>query len=124
MGGGLCLRHVTIDEVVTHLANLFAMRCLAVSVVTFLPGLLLTALAAECPGKENTNKPWVGTPTLVQTVANGSLYTAGDGDDQVFGEGNTRSFTLRDLGAACYPGPLGRERASSQMRIWSLARVL
>ena len=68
------------------------MRCWYVSVVALLP-LLLTALAAECPGKENTNKPWVGTPTLLQKVANGSLFTAGDGDDQVFGEGNPHQLS-------------------------------
>lgn len=63
------------------------MRCWNLFVIALLPILLTAALAAVCPGKENTNKPWVGTPTLLQTVANGSLYTAGDGDDQVFGEG-------------------------------------
>lgn len=62
------------------------MRCWSLFVVAVLPVLLPAALAAECPGKENTNKPWVGTPTLLQTVANGSLYTAGDGDDQVYGK--------------------------------------
>lgn len=79
------------------------MRCWDVSVVALLP-LLLTALAAECPGKENTNKPWVGTPTLLQKVANGSLFTAGDGDDQVFGEGNPHQlFHFQNRGVAYHP---------------------
>lgn len=72
------------------------MRCWDVSVVALLP-LLLTALAAECPGKENTNKPWVGTPTLLQKVANGSLFTAGDGDDQLFGEDNPHQFSISQI---------------------------
>ena len=38
-----------------------------------------------CPGKPNTVPPWEDQPTLVKTIANGSLYTAGNGDDQLFG---------------------------------------
>ena len=40
---------------------------------------------STCPGKPNSLDPWKGEPTLVKTVQNGSLYTAGDGDDQLFG---------------------------------------
>ena len=97
------------------------MRCWFVSVLAFLP-VLQAALAADCPGKENTNTPWVGTPTLLQTVANGSLYTAGDGDDQVFGEGNIRFCNFQNLGSACHP--IEREHASAKARIWVQARVL
>ena len=64
---------------------MFTMRCWEVSAVALLP-LLLVALAADCPGKENTNLPWSGTPTLLQKVTNGSLFTAGDGEDQLYGE--------------------------------------
>ena len=39
--------------------------------------------ATSCPGQPNTNVPWTGTPTLVKEVANGSLYTVGEDDDQI-----------------------------------------
>ena len=42
--------------------------------------------ATSCPGQPNTNVPWTGTPTLVKEVANGSLYTVGEADDQMYGK--------------------------------------
>ena len=42
-----------------------------------------TVGATSCPGQPNTNVPWTGTPTLVKEVANGSLYTVGEADDQI-----------------------------------------
>ncbi len=39
-----------------------------------------------CPGRPNPLDPWVGEPELVKTVGNGSLYTAGNGDDELYGE--------------------------------------
>ena len=41
---------------------------------------------ASCPGTPNTLTPWTGAPVKVREVENGSLYTAGDGDDQLYGE--------------------------------------
>ena len=41
---------------------------------------------SKCPGKPNPLDPWVGEPKLVKTVENGSLYTAGSGDDELYGE--------------------------------------
>ena len=38
-----------------------------------------------CSGQSNKNWPWSGSPTLVREVTNGSLYTAGEGDDQIYG---------------------------------------
>ena len=43
-------------------------------------------LDSGCPGKPNLLNPWTGEPTLVKQVANGSLYTAGSGDDELFGK--------------------------------------
>ncbi len=40
---------------------------------------------STCPGTQSTLLPWVGTPSLVRNTTNGSLYTAGEGDDQLFG---------------------------------------
>lgn len=48
--------------------------------------------ATSCPGQPNTNVPWTGTPTLVKEVANGSLYTVGEDDDQI--NGKQRIYTL------------------------------
>lgn len=39
-----------------------------------------------CPGKPNTNTPWSGQLTKVREVENGSLYLAGDGQDQIYGK--------------------------------------
>ena len=39
--------------------------------------------ATSCPGQPNTIPPWTGTPTLLKEVANGSLYTVGEDDDQI-----------------------------------------
>lgn len=55
--------------------------------------LFLTVLLAnravhaddECHGTFNNLAPWSGDLVKVKEVANGSLYTAGDGDDQIFG---------------------------------------
>ena len=41
---------------------------------------------SSCPGTLNTIPPWSGQPTKVKEVVNGSLYTAGDGDDQLYSE--------------------------------------
>ena len=43
-------------------------------------------LTSSCPGSPNLHPPWDGSPTHVTSVANGSLYTAGAGDDQIYGE--------------------------------------
>ena len=43
-------------------------------------------LTSSCPGSPNVHPPWDGSPTLLTSVANGSLYTAGVGDDQIYGE--------------------------------------
>lgn len=40
--------------------------------------------SSACPGKSNTLSPWVGEPTKLSSVANGSLYTAGSGDDELY----------------------------------------
>lgn len=42
-------------------------------------------LDGTCPGVPNTYVPWTGEPTLKSNVTNGSLYTAGNGEDQVYG---------------------------------------
>ena len=81
-----------------HAVLVFAMGHWEASTVVLLP-LLLVALAADCPGKENTNLPWSGTPALLQKVANGSLFTAGDGEDQLYGEDDhtllCKNFNIR-----------------------------
>ncbi len=41
-----------------------------------------------CSGHPNTIKPWIGEPKLKAQIANGSLYTAGEGDDQIYGNLN------------------------------------
>lgn len=38
----------------------------------------------SCPGVPNTMGAWVGEPTLKSEVTNGSLYTAGNEQDQVY----------------------------------------
>ena len=43
-------------------------------------------LTSSCPGSPNVHPPWDGSPTKLTSVANGSLYTAGTGDDQIYGE--------------------------------------
>ena len=42
--------------------------------------------ATSCPGQPNTIPPWTGMPTLLKEVANGSLYTVGEDDDQIYGK--------------------------------------
>lgn len=42
-------------------------------------------LDGTCPGVPNTYGPWTGEPTFVKKMTNGSLYTAGNGEDQVYG---------------------------------------
>jgi hypothetical protein len=39
---------------------------------------------STCPGNLNTLIPWTGAPVKLREVENGSLYTAGDGDDQLY----------------------------------------
>lgn len=39
---------------------------------------------STCPGTLNTHTPWSGVPVKIREVENGSLYTAGDGDDQIY----------------------------------------
>lgn len=43
-------------------------------------------LSKDCPGAPNTLTPWSGDLVKVNSVANGSLYTAGDGDDKIYGQ--------------------------------------
>ena len=38
-----------------------------------------------CPGELNMQPAWSGRPTKLREVENGSLYTAGDGEDQLYG---------------------------------------
>ena len=45
----------------------------------------VSPLTSECPGKPNTNTPWSGQLTKVKEVENGSLYLAGDQEDQIYG---------------------------------------
>ena len=40
---------------------------------------------STCPGSLNTLPPWTGNPVKIREVENGSLYTAGDADDQLYG---------------------------------------
>ena len=58
-------------------------------VIALFLALLLTDTAVnadgECHGTFNNLAPWSGDLTKIKEVANGSLYTAGDGDDQIFG---------------------------------------
>ncbi len=42
-------------------------------------------LDGTCSGQPNTIPPWVGEPSLKTQTVNGSLYTAGEGDDQIYG---------------------------------------
>lgn len=44
-----------------------------------------------CHGNPNNATPWHGKPTLLKQVENGSLYSAGDGEDQLYGETNNTS---------------------------------
>lgn len=39
---------------------------------------------SECPGQPNKIQPWMGSPTFVNQTVNGTLYTAGDGDDMLY----------------------------------------
>lgn len=43
-------------------------------------------LTSSCPGQPNTHTPWSGQLVKVKEVENGSLYLAGDGDDQIYGK--------------------------------------
>lgn len=40
----------------------------------------------SCSGQPNTNPPWTGQPVLKTKTANGSLWMAGQGEDQIYGE--------------------------------------
>ena len=40
---------------------------------------------SACSGQPNVIPPWTGQPTFVRQIDNGSLYTAGDGDDMIHG---------------------------------------
>lgn len=62
-------------------------------------------LDSACSGQPNTGAPWIGKPTLVKQVENGSLYTAGDGEDQLYGKGRIkRTITL--YVHECHPSSL------------------
>ena len=39
-----------------------------------------------CSGTANSIPPWYGQPTFVRQIANGTLYTAGDGEDMIYGK--------------------------------------
>ena len=41
---------------------------------------------SACSGTPNTLPPWYGQPTFVRQIANGTLYTAGDGEDMIYGK--------------------------------------
>lgn len=49
-----------------------------------------------CSGQPNTIKPWVGEPALKTQTINGSLYSAGEGDDEIYGKLCTASMTMFD----------------------------
>lgn len=40
---------------------------------------------SSCTGTPNMNQPWIGQPTFVRQIENGTLYTAGDGEDMTYG---------------------------------------
>jgi hypothetical protein len=40
---------------------------------------------SSCTGTPNPNQPWVGQPTFVRQIENGTLYTAGDAEDMIYG---------------------------------------
>lgn len=40
---------------------------------------------SSCSGTPNLNRPWIGQPTFVRQIENGTLYTAGDGEDMIYG---------------------------------------
>ena len=40
---------------------------------------------SSCTGQPNSIQPWTGQPTFVRQIENGTLYTAGDGDDMIYG---------------------------------------
>ena len=43
------------------------------------------AANSSCTGIPNLNQPWIGQPTFVRQIENGTLYTAGDGEDMIYG---------------------------------------
>ena len=40
---------------------------------------------SSCTGTPNLNQPWIGQPTFVRQIENGTLYTAGDVEDMIHG---------------------------------------
>ena len=40
---------------------------------------------SACSGQPNLNTPWTGKPTFVSQIENGTLYTAGNGEDMIYG---------------------------------------
>ena len=42
-------------------------------------------LDGACSGTANSKEPWFGEPAFVRQIANGTLYTAGDGEDMIYG---------------------------------------
>ena len=52
-------------------------------------------LTSTCPGQPNTHTPWSGPLTKLKEVVNGSLYLAGDADDQIYGRSRNRSTVKR-----------------------------
>lgn len=40
---------------------------------------------SSCTGQPNLIQPWSGQLTFVRQIENGTLFTAGDGDDMIYG---------------------------------------
>ena len=47
---------------------------------------------SSCTGTPNLNQPWIGQPTFVRQIENGTLYTAGDGEDMIHGMYNMSTY--------------------------------
>ena len=47
--------------------------------------------SSACSGQPNLIAPWTGEPSLVRQIDNGTLYTAGDGEDMVSRTFNTHA---------------------------------
>ena len=48
------------------------------------------AANSSCTGTPNPNQPWTGQPTFVRQIENGTLYTAGDAEDMIYGKSTLR----------------------------------
>ena len=53
---------------------------------------------SACSGQPNLIPPWTGQPTFVRQIENGTLYTAGDGEDMIYGMLTRHTVTRRHFG--------------------------